>query len=151
MSWTLAPGASGICAQVFKGHTNVSVSTGKTPSMRRMSAALALCALCAACELAGAWADEKREIAPVVLFVRLPLSGEAPQGPPDGSAARPFPSLGAALAGAPDGALLRIGEGIYRETLLITRSVVLLGRGAGRTRIVAPDAATAGRWTRATS
>jgi hypothetical protein len=108
-----------------------------------MSAALALCALCAACELAGVWADERREIAPVVLFVRLPLTGEAPQGPPDGSAARPFHSLSAALAGAPDGALLRIGEGIYREALLITRSVVLLGKGAGRTRIVAPDAAAA--------
>src|SRR6195256_2590699 len=109
-----------------------------------MSAALALCSLCAACELAGAWAGEKRGVARVVLFVRLPLVGEPPQGPPDGSAARPFPSLGAALAGAPDGARLRMGEGIYREPLLITRSVVLLGRGAGRTRIVAPaDAAAA--------
>ena len=94
-------------------------------------------ALSAACELAGAWA-EQREIAPAVLFVR---EQAAPQSAPaDGSEARPFPTLQAALNAAPAGALLRIDAGIYRETLVITRPVVLLGRGAGHTRLVAVNA-----------
>ena len=45
-----------------------------------------------------------------------------------------------ALAAAPEGALLRIDEGVYQERVVITRPVVLLGRGAGRTRIVATSA-----------
>jgi hypothetical protein len=102
-----------------------------------------LAALCAACELTGAWAGEKREIPPAVLFVRPPAAGDAPQGPPDGSEARPFSSLRAALAAAPDGALLRIDEGVFVEQVSIVRSVVLLGRGSGRTRIVAPPATLA--------
>src|SRR5438105_11612807 len=94
-------------------------------------------ALSAACELAGAWADP-HEIASAVLFVRqqlLPASA-----PADGSEARPFSTLQAALNAAPAGALLRIEAGVYREKLVITRPVVLLGRGAGRTRLVAVDA-----------
>jgi hypothetical protein len=101
----------------------------------------AVLALCAACDLTGAWAEDKRQMAPTVLFVRQPAGGEVPQAPQDGSEARPFPSLRAALAAAPEGALLRIDEGIYREQLVITRSVVLLGKGAARTRILAADAA----------
>jgi hypothetical protein len=102
----------------------------------RASIAAALSALCAACELGSAHANPAREIAPAILFVR---QGAATQvAAPDGSEARPFPSLRAALAAAPAGALLRIGEGVFRETVVITRPVVLLGRGAGRTRIVAP-------------
>jgi Right handed beta helix region len=34
---------------------------------------------------------------------------------------------------------VRIGEGAFHERLIIRRPVVLLGRGVGRTRIVAPD------------
>ena len=104
--------------------------------MDRSFAAVAF-ALCAACELGGAWA-EQREIAPAVLFVRQ--QAQPQPAPADGSEARPFSSLQAALNGAPAGALLRIDAGVYRETLVITRSVVLLGRGAGRTRLVAVDA-----------
>ena len=74
-----------------------------------------------------------------VLFVAKPGAGE-PLSSPDGSEERPFPSLGAALAVAPAGAMLRIGEGEFREALVITRPVVLMGRGAERTRIVAPAA-----------
>ena len=106
--------------------------------MHRLSAAIALAL--SGCQLAGAWAEEQVDAAPAVLFVR---QGAAPQlEHADGSEARPFPSIGAALAAAPAGALLRIDEGIYRENLVLTRRVVLLGRGAGRTRIVAADART---------
>lgn len=112
----------------------------QTPWRSRAFVPVALLVLCAACELTGAWAEEKRQITPAVLFVRQPGAGQVPQAPQDGSEARPFPSLGAALAAAPEGALLRIDEGVYREPLVITRSVVLLGRGAGRTRILAVDA-----------
>ena len=67
----------------------------------------------------------------------------APVALPDGSEARPFTSLAAALEAAPPGALLRMGEGVFRERVIIRRPVVLLGRGVGRTRIVAPDSAGA--------
>jgi parallel beta-helix repeat protein len=109
-----------------------------TPAGRTCVAA-ALAALGVACELTAVWSDQKREMAPAVLFVRQPGAGAVPHPPADGSDERPFPSLGAALAAAPAGAMLRIDEGIYREPLVITRSVVLLGRGVGRTRIVAPE------------
>jgi hypothetical protein len=111
-------------------------------------AAAVLCAFCGACELGGAWADEKRELAPVVFRVRQPpadlaaagLAGAPllaqPAAAPDGSEARPFPTLHAALEAAPAGALLRVAEGVWRERLSIRKPVVLIGRGAGRTRIV---------------
>lgn len=81
-----------------------------------------------------------------VLFVALPLAGSleakaATPGPVDGapangSAERPFPSLSAALRAAPPGALLQISAGVSDEALLITRPVVLLGRGPALTRLV---------------
>jgi hypothetical protein len=101
---------------------------------------IAIALALSACELAGAWADEKHDIAPAILFVRQ--SARPQPAPADGTEARPFPSLTAALAAAPAGAMLRVDEGIYRENLVITRPVVLLGRGAGRTRLVAADART---------
>jgi parallel beta-helix repeat protein len=103
-----------------------------------MRIATLLLGFCAGCELAGARA-EVREIPPAVLFVQQPDPAQHTEGPADGSEARPFSSVGAALAVAPPGALLRIGEGVFREALVITRPVVLLGRGAERTRIVAVD------------
>lgn len=119
--------------------------------MLRRTIAVPLLALCSACEIGNSWADvQQREVAPAILLVRQP-PGEAvssalvpplltaPQAPEDGSEARPFASLRAALALAPPGALLRVEEGIWREKLVITRAVVLMGRGAGRTRIVPPD------------
>jgi parallel beta helix pectate lyase-like protein len=87
----------------------------------------------------GARAEEKREQGPAVLFVRAPVATDAGQAPPDGSEARPFRSLRAALAAAPAGAILRIDEGVFGENLTIARAVILMGRGAGRTRIVAAD------------
>jgi hypothetical protein len=42
---------------------------------------------------------------------------------------------------APAGALLRVGEGVWRERLVIARPIVLLGSGAERTRIVPPPGA----------
>jgi len=115
--------------------------------LQKIAAVTALAAQCLACQLSGAWAEEKREVGPAVLIVRQP-AGEAvpaqallgsPIAPPDGSEARPFTSLRSALQAAPAGALLRIGEGIWRERLSISRPVVLLGRGADRTRIVPPE------------
>jgi parallel beta helix pectate lyase-like protein len=98
------------------------------------------------------WAEPPiHEVAPPVLFVRQPEAIAAasnlvaapllaaPAAPVDGSAARPFPSLRMALQLAPAGALLKVEEGIWRERLLITRPVVLMGRGPGRTRIVPPE------------
>ncbi len=114
-------------------------------------AAAVVCALSCACELGGAWAEQSHEVAPAVLVVRqapgdlalyaigAPPLFEAPAVPPDGSEGRPFPTLRAALQAAPAGALLRVDVGIWRERLVITRPVVLLGRGPGRTRLLAPD------------
>jgi parallel beta-helix repeat protein len=103
---------------------------------------IAIAGLTAACDFVGAWADEKREIPVAVLFVRHPSQPDTSgSSPPDGSEARPFPSLRAALAAAPAGALLRVDDGTYREAVVIRRPIVLLGRGAGRTRIIAPDGA----------
>jgi hypothetical protein len=56
----------------------------------------------------------------------------------DGTAARPFANIAQALRVAPAGALIRVGEGTFRETLVIDRSVALLGAGPARTRIVGP-------------
>ena len=120
--------------------------------MLRKTISLVVCAACAACQLANGWGQARADPPPVVLFVQQPQAqvaaatvGPALLAPPpqtaDGSELRPFPSLRAALALAPAGALLRIGDGIWREQLLISRPVVLLGRGAGRTRILPPAGA----------
>lgn len=119
--------------------------------MLRRTIVVALFALCSACEINNSWAGaEPREVAPAVLVVRqppaevtssalLPQLIAAPRAPEDGSDARPFASLRAALSLAPPGALLRVEDGIWREQLTITRAVVLMGRGAGRTRLVPPE------------
>lgn len=77
----------------------------------------------------GSFATPKRQ----VLFVSKTAQAN---GAADGSAARPYPTLREALAAAPPGALVRIGEGEFREQLTITRPVALLGQGEGKTRIV---------------
>ncbi|MFN2546600.1 MAG: right-handed parallel beta-helix repeat-containing protein [Myxococcales bacterium] len=117
--------------------------------MLRKTFSFALLALCAACDLAARWSEARAEVPPVVLFVEQPRPevGVATLGPQlltpppatsDGSEARPFSSLRTALRLAPAGALLRVGEGVWSEQLQIARPIVLLGRGAGRTRIVPP-------------
>jgi hypothetical protein len=119
--------------------------------MRIGLAAAFITALCAACEIPGAKAEQKQE-APVVLTVRQPAPPvatvavlteplvNAPAFAPDGSEARPFPTLKMALMAAPAGALLRVSEGVWHERLVITRPVVLMGRGPERTVFAAPDA-----------
>ena len=90
--------------------------------MHRAFALIAIAALGAACELVGAWADEKRDIPVAVLFVRQSSPADSSGTlPPDGSDARPFPSLQTALAAAPAGALLQVGDGTYREAVVIRR------------------------------
>lgn len=119
-------------------------------TLSRLIAAAGLAVLCGACDKAGARTLAGRQISPADVFVR---AGDAPDGRappevspgaaalvPDGSEARPFTSIEAALAAAPPGAALRLGEGLFRERVVIRRPVVLLGRGIGRTRIAAPDA-----------
>lgn len=114
-------------------------------SLSRFTTAAVLVALCGACDKAGARTLTDQQIAPADVFVRAgDVDGQAPPPgapamAPDGSEARPFTSIAAALAAAPPGAALRLLEGVFRERLVIRRPVVLLGRGAGRTRIVAPD------------
>lgn len=133
-------------------HTRVEQSLSSwVPVPRRTIAVAILSAWCGACEVAASWAQEpQREIAPAVLFVRQPVAqvmaaalAQTLLAPPpvvgDGSEARPFPSLGVAVQMAPPGALLRVEEGIWREKLDIERPVVLMGRGASRTRIMPPD------------
>jgi hypothetical protein len=112
--------------------------------LSRLIAAAGLFALCAACDKAGARTLTERQISPADVFVRAGAPDGQAQAPapavaPDGSEARPFTSIAAALAAAPPGAALRLGEGVFRERVVIRRPVVLLGRGTGRTRIVAPD------------
>ena len=95
--------------------------------------------ICAApgCERGGA-RIALHDAGPAVLFVSAPRLAVASAGlvSDDGSRQRPFGTIAAALRAAPTGALLRLDEGIYEERLLITRPVVLLGRGPGRTRIL---------------
>src|SRR4051812_35950918 len=135
------------CAWTTSGHTFTEPPGG--PPLTRFIAAAGLLALCGACDKAAARKLTDHGISPVDVFVRAGNADDgqaragqllaAPAAVPDGSEARPFTSLGAALEAAPSGALLRMGEGVFRERLIIRRPVVFLGRGAGRTRIVAPD------------
>ena len=67
-----------------------------------------------------------------VLFV----GSAAPDGIADGSPAHPFATLSEALAKAPSGAILRLGEGEFHGQLDIRRPVSLVGQGAGKTRVV---------------
>ena len=91
-----------------------------------------------ACEAAPPWpahAATPRDIAPAVLFV-------GPPGPlgaaADGSAAKPFGTIAEAVRAAPAGALLRIAEGTYPETLVLEKAAVLVGAGVAKTRLVGP-------------
>jgi len=71
-------------------------------------------------------------------FIRVPFSGFVPAsetvyvdwrnpGPEDGTADHPWNTLAEAIAAAPDGAAVRIAEGLYTETLALTRSLALEG------------------------
>ncbi len=51
-----------------------------------------------------------------------------------------FQTVQEAVNGAPEGAVVRIGEGVWRESVRITRPVTLEGAGWEATRIVPPSA-----------
>jgi len=70
-----------------------------------------------------------------VLFVGPPAYPGAPE---DGSAAKPFATVAAAVRAAPAGALVRIAEGTYAEALVLEKAAMLVGAGAAKTRLVSP-------------
>lgn len=61
--------------------------------------------------------------------------GPAAPGIADGTAAHPFADLQRALDAAPEGALLRVGAGVFEGPLRIERSVRIAGAGPRRTII----------------
>src|SRR6266851_4403647 len=85
------------------------------------------------------WAHtaKPREIAPAVIFVAQAGPDQTSAASADGSAEKPFSTVGEALRAAPAGALVRIAEGTYPEALVIDRPAVLAGAGAAKTRLVA--------------
>jgi Right handed beta helix region len=99
--------------------------------LRLFAAASLLIALSCKPAVAPLLSVTKSEPAPV-LFV----SSAAADATADGSQAHPFGSLGGALAKAPAGAVLRVGEGEFHEQLEILRPVSLIGQGAGKTRLL---------------
>jgi len=80
-------------------------------------------------------------VAPEVLFVRPgPIDPLRPAdaAPEDGTAANPFGTLAQAVRAARAGALIRLGQGVYREAVVVDKPLVMLGLGPGKTRLVAP-------------
>ena len=78
------------------------------------------------------------------LLVAPPLAAPVGAPPPaDGTEARPFATIAAALRAAPDGAVIQLAAGDYSETVVLDRALVLQGRGPFRTRLLAPDSS---RW-----
>ncbi|MBI5543657.1 MAG: hypothetical protein HY901_07220 [Deltaproteobacteria bacterium] len=57
---------------------------------------------------------------------------------PDGSRARPFRTVGAALAAARDGDIIVLEPGLYTERLVIERAVTVVGK-RGHSVLVSPD------------
>lgn len=107
---------------------------GRTVPFHRSVALALLAAAPFACSIVAGPRPESA--VPVSLFVR---PSESPKAvPADGSEARPYASLAEALRVAPAGAMLLLDEGEYRERVVIARPVVLLGKGAARTRFVVP-------------
>src|SRR5207253_9594619 len=121
-----------------EGHTSVGRGRSKTsgpcrrslvcPGSRHHTAPVrlwSLVLLClTACEAAPPWSAhpaKPREIAPAVLFVGPPGPAGAT---PDGSAGKPFATIGEAVRAAPAGALVRIAEGTYAETLVLEKAAV---------------------------
>lgn len=69
----------------------------------------------------------------VTLFVGSNSTGFA-----DGSAAHPFLDISDALKAAPSGATIRVGSGVYDETLAPTAPVTLIGESASTTTLRGP-------------
>ncbi len=71
-------------------------------------------------------------------------AGADPSGA-DGSTARPFPSVGAAVTAVGDGGWVLIGQGIFDETISVTGMVHIVGRCAAQVTLAgAPDTSTVG-------
>ncbi len=81
---------------------------------------------------AGDWAEELPS-GPATLFVS-PTA--APGG--DGSRPAPFASLHAALAAAPEGAVIALAKGTYTETVTLSHGVTLWGACVAETVLTAP-------------
>src|ERR1700759_2670478 len=105
--------------------------------LRSLAAAAVACALL--CKPAPAPPAPVKSEPPAELYVSLGAAGVSA----DGSAALPFASLRAAIAKAPAGAIVHVGEGEFREQLELRRPVSLVGQGAGKTRLVFDGAGTA--------
>src|SRR5437868_538478 len=67
-----------------------------------------------------------------VMFV----DGSASRARADGTREHPFATIGDALKVAPAGALVRVAEGTYAETVEVRANVTINGAGAAKTRIV---------------
>lgn len=78
---------------------------------------------------------------PAVPTIHVRAGAPAPR---DGSDAHPFATIGDALATLPLGGAVLVAAGVYRERVQLRGPVALVGAGAGRTRLVAPDDALAG-------
>ncbi|GAC1338291.1 MAG: hypothetical protein NVSMB23_05840 [Myxococcales bacterium] len=76
----------------------------------------------------------KAALAPAILLVAP--SRAAATGPADGSPERPFATLADAVRAAPAGALVRLDAGDFEAGLALTRPIVLMGRGPGRTHLL---------------
>lgn len=70
-------------------------------------------------------AVSQEEGSPTVLVVAADGSGD-------------HPTVADAVAAAPDGAVVRIGPGVFEESVKVGRSVVLEGAGTGETTLIAP-------------
>jgi nitrous oxidase accessory protein NosD len=99
----------------------------------RISRALTFAGLIAAgCNPSSARPD--LGVAPAILLVAPARVSSS--GPADGSAERPFATLADAVRAAPPGALVRLDAGDFEGGIVLTRPIVLMGRGPARTRIV---------------
>jgi hypothetical protein len=67
------------------------------------------------------------------------VDGSAPAENGDGSAEKPFSTIGQALAVAPKGGHVAVAAGTYTEHLVLDRPVVLQGRCAALVKIAAPS------------
>lgn len=92
----------------------------------------------AACRPIAACPTERWADVPAgAIFVDAAFSGSG-----DGTRERPFPTLGAALAGAPTGATIAVTAGRYVESLSLDRAVTILGECPARVVIEGSDPAS---------
>lgn len=72
----------------------------------------------------GPWGNTSRTASTVHVL----KSYDGAKGTPDGSADRPYTSIAAAVAAAPAGGQLAIGDGYYLESLVINKPLTVVGR-----------------------